>query len=189
MQQALDSTALALSKVAPADEATLHRVGMEYFLASMGNHPMTGLNLEIVPGVGKLNLTVTANYKPVMASLIGAQNFEIGARAQATWGIGKVEVALVLDNSGSMDDYGRMTHLKEAAHDLLGVLESSARRPGDAKVAVVPFDQRVKVGTDYVDADWLNWSDWENENGENRYVTTCTRTRRGRTCTTEREWV
>jgi Flp pilus assembly protein TadG len=71
MQKALDSTALALSKIAPADDATLHRVGMEYFVASMGNHPMTDLNLDIVPDAGKGNLHVTANDQPVVADILG----------------------------------------------------------------------------------------------------------------------
>jgi len=195
MQKALDSTALALSRVVPSDEATLQRVGMQYFLASMGKHPMTGLELEIAPGVGKVNLRVTADYSPIMANLVGAGKFRIGAAAQSTWGVGKVEVALVLDNSGSMNNYGRMTHLKDAAHNLLGVLEVSARTPDDAKIAIVPFDQRVKVGTAYVDADWLIWSHWDADNGEERNVTTCTSKKGGgwghggKSCTTTREWV
>ena len=166
MQKALDSTALALSKLPPADEATLQTVGMQYFVASMGAHPMTDLELEIVPGVGEVDLRVTADYRPIMANIIGATTFQIGATAKAVWGVGKVEVALVLDNSGSMTDFSRMVHLKAAAHDLLNILQNAAREPDDAKVAIVAFDQRVNVGPANVKATWLRWDLWDAANRE-----------------------
>ena len=165
MQKALDATALALSRILPADDETLQTIGMQYFVASMGEHPMTDLTLEIVPDVGKVNLHVTANYTPIIANIFGAQTFQIGTSAEAVWGVGKVEVALVLDNSGSMTDYSRMVHLKAAAHDLLKILQNAAREPEDAKVAIVTFDQRVNVGTSNKDATWLKWGDWEDKNG------------------------
>jgi hypothetical protein len=77
----------------------------------------------------------------------------------------------VLDNSLSMNDLGRITKLKAATHDLLNVLESAAKNPGDAKVAIVPFDGMVKSTTTPADAtwignnNWLRWDLWESENG------------------------
>ena len=165
MQKALDSTALALSKILPADEATVQTIGMQYFTASMGQHSLTGLTLDIIPALGKVNLRVTADFTPAIAKVFGADKFQIGANAEAVWGVGKVEVALVLDNSGSMSDYSRMTHLKTAAHDLLNILKNAAREPEDAKVAIVTFDQRVNVGTSNKNATWLRWNLWEAANG------------------------
>jgi len=165
MQKALDSTALAISKVMPMEEAALHKAGMDFFMASLGKHNLTNLKLVIAPEQGAVTLHATGNYKPTMAGLFGANQFEVGVDSEARWGIGKVEVALVLDNSGSMTDYSRMTHLKAAAHDLLKVLQSSAREPEDAKVAIVTFDQRVNVDTANKDASWLRWDLWEAANG------------------------
>jgi hypothetical protein len=56
-----------------------------------------------------------------------------------------------------MNSLGRMTQLKAAAHNLLNVLEGAAKQPDDAKVAIVPFDAVVNVGTANSAAAWLRW--------------------------------
>jgi Flp pilus assembly protein TadG len=165
MQKALDATALALTKIMPADMATLNTVGNQYFQANMKEHSLTNLTLTIQPDVGTLRVTASATYNVHMANIIGASTIQLGASSEAKWNIGKVEVALVLDNSGSMGSFSRMTHLKEAAHNLLNVLENAAKEPDDAKVAIVPFDQIVGVGAGHVAAAWLDWTEWEAVNG------------------------
>ncbi len=165
MQKALDSTALALTRLMPTDQANLDTKGMQYFSASMGYHKLTGLNLTITPETGIIKLAAKGYYEPSVAGVLGITNFEVGARSEAKWGIGKVEVALALDNTGSMGSSGKLTQLKTAAHNLLDVLEAAAKNPGDAKVAIVPFGVQVKVPTSNVNAAWLRWDRWENDNG------------------------
>ena len=165
MQKALDATALALTKIMPADMATLNTVGNQYFQANLKEHSLTNLTLTIQPDVGTLRVSASATYNVHMANIIGASTIQLGASSEAKWNIGKVEVALVLDNSGSMGSFSRMTHLKEAAHNLLNVLENAAKEPDDAKVAIVPFDQIVGVGAGHVAAAWLDWTEWEAVNG------------------------
>ena len=129
MQKALDATALALSKIIPLPQAQLDAVGTQYFKANLGYHDLTDLKLIVTPEQGKVKLRASGNYTPKLANLFGATQFEVGAEAEAHWSMGKVEIALVLDNSGSMTDHGRMAYLKESAHDLLEVLETAAREP------------------------------------------------------------
>jgi uncharacterized protein YegL len=81
------------------------------------------------------------------------------------WGIKKLNLALVLDNTGSMASNDKMANLKAAAHSLLGMLQTAAATPGDVKVAIVPFATDVNVGTGYVNASWIDWTDWEAANG------------------------
>ncbi len=158
MQKALDAAALAVSKVMPMEQEALDKVAMQYFTASLGSHSLTELKLSVVPDQGHAKLHASGYYMPGIASLLGIDKFEVGVTSEARWGIGKVEVALVLDNSGSMNEHGRMGHLKTAAADLLKVLEGSAKNPGDAKVAIVPFDSGVRV--DYTQANAPNWVKW-----------------------------
>ncbi|MEX2128549.1 MAG: TadE/TadG family type IV pilus assembly protein [Xanthobacteraceae bacterium] len=157
MQKALDATALALSRILPTDQQTLDTVGMQYFSASMGSHTLTNVNLVITPIVGQVTLSVTGDYTPKIAKLFGATTFAIGTNSVAKWGIGKVEVALALDNTGSMSGT-KLAELKTATHNLLNVLQSAAKNPGDAKVAIVPFNTRVNVGTGYKNEAWLRWN-------------------------------
>jgi hypothetical protein len=74
-------------------------------------------------------------------------------------------VSLVLDNSGSMaqgDSSGsKMDALHNASHQLLTILQNAATNAGDIKVAIVPFDRIVNVGTSNVSASWVDWTDWE----------------------------
>jgi Flp pilus assembly protein TadG len=144
IQKALDSTALALSKILPTDETTMNEVGMQYFLASLGKHTLTDLKLTITPALGKVTLVATGDYTPKLANLFGAQTFEVGAAAEAVWGIGKVEVVLALDNTGSMSGE-KITKLKQGAQKLVDILKAAAREPGDAKIGIVPYTVQVKV--------------------------------------------
>lgn len=168
MQQALDSTALALSKILPVDEATMNQVGMEYFQASLGNHTLTNLNLAIIPEQGKVKLNATGTYTPTIANIFGATSFEVGASAEAIWSMGKVEIALVLDMSLSMQipDTSRINALRTSTVNLLNVLETAARNPGDAKVAIVPFDGMVNTGYNYATRpNWVRFDWWEENVG------------------------
>lgn len=174
MQKALDSTALALTRLMPTNQVNLDTKGMQYFTASMGHHKLTGLILTITPDTGILRLAAKGYYEPSVAGVLGITNFEVGARSEAKWGIGKVEVVLALDNTGSMASSGKMTQLKLASHNLLDVLEAAAKNPGDAKVGIVPFGVQVKVPTSNVNAAWVRWDRWENTNGScsnNNYST------------------
>ena len=81
------------------------------------------------------------------------------------WGIKKLNLALALDNTGSMASSGKMTALKEAAHNLLTTLKNAEKTPGDIKVSIVPFAVDVNVGTSNVEAPWIDWTDWEAANG------------------------
>lgn len=165
MQKALDATALALARLMPTDQATLNTKGMQYFEASLGNHALSGLQLTVTPDVGVLRLAATGNYKPGVAGVLGLGDFEIGANAEARWGIGKVEIALALDNTGSMNQNNKLAELKKAANNLIDILQQAAFQPGDAKVAIVPFGMQVKVPTSFVNATWLRWDLWEETNG------------------------
>jgi Flp pilus assembly protein TadG len=166
MQKALDSTALALSKLLPMDEMKMNEVGMQYFLASLGHHDLTNLDLDIVPDQGKVTLHATGDYTPKLANLFGATKFEVGARAEAIWSMGKVEVALVLDQSLSMDQSGRIDALRDATLQFLSVIKTAAKKPGDAKVGIVAFDGMVNTGYTYATRpNWVRFDWWDENEG------------------------
>jgi Flp pilus assembly protein TadG len=145
LQKALDATALALSKVLPIDDAAKRQeVGMQYFLASLGPNDLKNVALEIIPDSGKVLLRATGDYPLRIANVFGATDFQIGATAEAVWGMGKVEVVLALDNTGSMSG-DKITQLKLGAQKLVDILKSSAREEGDAKIGIVPYTVQVRV--------------------------------------------
>ena len=88
-------------------------------------------------------------------SAIGRSSF--GYQSEILWGIKKLNLALALDNTGSMASSGKMTALKTAAHNLLNTLQAAEKMPGDIKVSIIPFAVDVNVGTANVDATWIDW--------------------------------
>ena len=63
---------------------------------------------------------------------------------------------MVLDNTGSMASSSKMSNLKTAAHNLLTTLKNAAKKAGDVKVAIIPFDVTVKLGNSYKDEFWID---------------------------------
>ena len=64
----------------------------------------------------------------------------------AKWGTSRLRVALVLDNTGSMADNGKMTALISATKSLLTQLQSAVTTNGDVYVSIVPFVKDVNLG-------------------------------------------
>ncbi len=170
-QAALDATALMLSKDANGlDPAQVAAKASGYFNA-LFNRP-EAINVLIshqlsTPEQGsfKLNISGSGAVVPVFAKLLGKTQIGFSATTEVLWGMKKLNLALVLDNTGSMASSDKMTNLKVAAHNLLTTLKNAAKDPGDIKVAIVPFAVDVNVGPAHVDASWIDWTDWEEVNG------------------------
>jgi Flp pilus assembly protein TadG len=166
MQKALDSAALAVSKVMPMEQEELDKVATQYFNASLGHHSLTNVKVSVVPEQGHAKLHASGYYEPAVASLFGIDKFEVGVTSEARWGIGKVEVAMVLDQSLSMDSSGRIGALRTAAVQFLSVIKASAKNPGDAKVGIVPFDGMVNTGYTYnTRPSWVRFDWWDDNYG------------------------
>jgi hypothetical protein len=69
-------------------------------------------------------------------------------------------VALVLDNTGSMSQYGKLTALKTATNNLLSQLQSAATQNGDVYVSIIPFVKDVNVDPVNHTANWIDWTDY-----------------------------
>jgi hypothetical protein len=78
-----------------------------------------------------------------------------------------------------------MAALKSASHKLLDMLQDAAQKKGDVQVAIVPFSKDVNVGRQSRNAAWIDWTDWEKENGHQEQ--NCSGRGRNRHCTTT--WV
>jgi Flp pilus assembly protein TadG len=79
----------------------------------------------------------------------------VNVKAEALEGQGApVEVALVLDNTGSMAN--DMDALRDAAGDLVNIVFDGAREPDDVHVAVVPFVAQVNIGNQPAHMAWMD---------------------------------
>jgi len=168
MQAALDSAALMLSKeAATLTSAQVTQKGSDYFKAVF-NRP-EALEVQITSTydstAGTLTMTGSAQVDTTVARVLGQTQLPISGLTQVVSGAKKLELALVLDNSGSMNGSNKLDELKSATHQLLDTLKKAAQNPGDVRVAIVPFANYVKIGTAYKTKPWLDWRYMNNNGG------------------------
>lgn len=105
-----------------------------------------------------MNLTVDvdAKYATAFGKIVGIGEIDYAGTAsiQAAWG--GIEVALVLDNTGSMASENRMTQLKVAATLFVDDLMTLNKVEKRVRIAIVPFTDHVNVGTGQSGAPWLD---------------------------------
>ena len=164
LQSALDSAALMLSKDAPnLNEAQLKEKAGQLFKALFNRTEVRDVTVNPVlskPQTGSFKLDIEASGKidASFTRVFGAHETTLSSNAQIQWGIKRLEVALALDNTGSMAGSGKMTELKKAVKTLLDTLQKAAKKPEDVKVAIVPFDTMVRLNQDGDNAaDWIKF--------------------------------
>jgi Flp pilus assembly protein TadG len=172
MQSALDATALNLSRTAQGQTGEqIQGQAQQIFNALFVRPEVQDASVQTVlssPQQGSfvLNVTGSGTVKTLFSGLIGHPQVTFSAKSEVLWGIKKLNLALALDNTGSMSSSGKMTALKSAAHNLIDTLKAAEKQTGDIKVSIIPFAVDVNVGTDKVDATWIDWEDWEAANGD-----------------------
>ena len=179
----------------------------DFFEANLGSVQPSSTALTIVlpqnnAGGGTLKLSATLKYDPyffpVFANLIGSANadgattLDFDARAEIRLK-NTLEVALVLDNSGSMDELGsgtgqkRIVLLKAAAKQLIETLSQQAtlmkQIDKPVQFGLVPFAASVNVGPGHDGVAWMDttgispvhhenfdWSKLTSVNDPNKYA-------------------
>ena len=125
MFAAVDATALMLSRdAATMTPAEVQAKATSYFNAQFNRPEVANLNVTATvnsPQAGSFTLTMTAtgNVPTTFTKLLGQTKLDISSSADVKWGIKKLELALVLDNTGSMAQSGKMAEEGHLASDLV----------------------------------------------------------------------
>jgi Flp pilus assembly protein TadG len=200
MQASLDSTALAMAAKAPTLSSTdLKTQAQAYFDALFIKYGTTKVPLDVsYTTTDGPRITVSGetmvNTQFMRIPGFGINQVKVGASSTTAWGNTRLRVALALDNTGSMDWWGKMPALKTAAKSLLDQVKAVATNDGDVYVSIVPFAKDVNVGPGNYTASWIDWEDWDDDNGHDSSTTTCTKKKgkNGKTtkkCETTTTWV
>lgn len=95
----------------------------------------------------EVNVTATAQVQMVFLQVLNTQSVDVSVSAQALRPQGKLEIALVLDQTGSMAGQ-RIVDLKAAAKDLIDIVVWDNQTENYySKVAIVPYAAAVSAGT------------------------------------------
>jgi len=169
MQAALDATALALSSNAASLTAgALTTQATNYFNGIYTGTALTAPTISVSYSNvtnPQLVMSATATVRTFFLGLppLRLPTINVSASSTIAWGESRLRVALVLDNTGSMADAGKITALQTATKNLLNQLKAAATNNGD--VYVIPFVKDVNVGSTNYSATWIDWTDWDANNG------------------------
>lgn len=181
-QIALDAATLALQPLIfnePVNVADIRAKAQALLLDRLGivdgvNNNEFGAQAEITNvrvnvAAGSLTLDARMWLPTMFVSLVGVQQLDANMTSQALRMMLDLEVAMVLDNSGSMAG-SRMTNLKVAARCATNILLfdavndttclpiSGATVKNNVKIGLVPFTLMVNIGTQFKNSAWLDWA-------------------------------
>lgn len=163
MQAALDATALMISREAlDLQSGQVQQKARSYFNAQFSRPDVRNVNTTfslVSNGPGDFTVVAQADAKmdTAIAQVIGYRTIDLGATSQVRWGFRSLELALALDNTGSMAQKNKIVELKSAVKLLFSILKSNSRTSDDTKIAVIPFNTVVNIGTEYADSPWMSY--------------------------------
>ena len=174
LQDAADAAALVAAKSAPAmNDTELLAAANKVFKASAGDSTAYIEKITVSNGRRKIELKVAATAKNKFMSLAGLSQIPVGAFSASATTDSNYEIALVIDNSGSMASSAggksKMQSAQEAANKLIDTMLASQAMAAKTKFSVVPFTLSVNVGPQYAGASWMDTTGqspihWQNLN-------------------------
>lgn len=159
MQKSVDAAALSLVR-APAGETQAQLLDRAKNVFNANMRPNTSVQFEplTVRREGKaITVAAAGRMSTAIAGVIGVEAMDVGASASVNSGANRIEIALVLDNTGSMAEAGKMDELKKAVGNLVDRLGRMKAGRDDIRVSVVPFNTQVRLDAGLRDADWLRF--------------------------------
>lgn len=149
LQDALDAAALYAARSSATDNPTISSIGSKALSANLQLVPgasLTSSSFALVNNVVQAQATVQLTaYAPMEFTHAPVQ-----VTSQVTRNGNNLEVAMVLDNTGSMAG-SPMTSLQSSANQLIDLVVSDTQTPFYSKIAVVPYSNAVNAGA-YVNA-------------------------------------
>jgi Flp pilus assembly protein TadG len=167
LQDALDAATLMAARSTATTDASLDTVGDAALQTEMSGLGLTISAASSTFAAGADNTvvgTVSVVIKPIIANLWTSTDTPVVATSTVMRSVNHLEVALVLDNTGSMASAlgsggTKISALITASKSLVDVLAAAAARASDSdavKISVVPFSMTVNVGSTYqTQTSWL----------------------------------
>jgi Flp pilus assembly protein TadG len=148
LQAAVDGAALA---AAGASENDREKTASLYFDANFKHDENVSLlKLKTSEDADAVVVTADISVQTSVMSALGFKTMKATAKGAASISDRSLEVALVLDVSGSMNaslgGNSRISVLKQAAQDLVDTITDGGKNMSKVEVGIVPFNMNVNVG-------------------------------------------
>lgn len=161
LQMATDAAALQLAPqaVTTTDAVLLQRAN-EMVKTISKDQTAVATSIEVTPGRTQIKIHSGTHYKTVFMNIPGFETLPLKAYASALASNVTYEIALVIDNSGSMgstsNGKSKMQAAKDAAKRLVDSMYSTHSASERTKISVVPFTISVNLGSQYLYSSWLD---------------------------------
>jgi Flp pilus assembly protein TadG len=147
LQEAFDAAALAGSKATVRGEAAARQEAIDLVAANLPSR-LRNIAPEITINGATMTVRTAAPHltQTGLLRVIGVSDIGVTAASVATAAVSDLDVALVLDNTGSMAGQ-KITELKAATRAMLQDLQAMANPMVRVRVGIVPFDTQVRIQT------------------------------------------
>jgi Flp pilus assembly protein TadG len=158
LQGAVDAAALAAaSNTKFNNEGAIKKIVADYLKANNAYDSLSIVNSVTQTrdvALGTMSVTIRGSIKTQFMSILGFISMDAGASSEVSLGMRALELALVLDNTGSMSGT-KIQNLKTSAKKLVSILEDAKADYSDVKYSLVPFAQYVNVGLPNANSSWV----------------------------------
>jgi Flp pilus assembly protein TadG len=157
--EALDAAGLAVGGSVGLSESEMTAKAQKFFYANYPDEELGTVTSLSVNAAGNnlVNVSGSARIDTAFMGLFGIYYLDVSVNVEVTRESKGLEIALVLDNTGSMASDGKMPALKSATNELIGILFGEQNTPSHLKMALVPFSQTVRVDTTaFTNGGWMD---------------------------------
>lgn len=160
LQDALDAAALGAARINTTDDAVIQAAGERFLNGNLPVHrdfTLTASTFDLMDD-GRVVARADAKVQPLVAGFTNGGDVDIVATTEVRRANSKLEIALVLDVTGSMEGT-KLSNLKTAAKNFVTTMEQAQARSIQAdaiKIALVPFAATVNVGPANRTAAWMD---------------------------------
>lgn len=145
LQTTVDRAALAAANL--NQELPPGEVVADYFEKAGLSEFLSGVVVTEDAGFRNVQIETNLDLPMHFMTLAGIDSLPADAWGAAEESIGDVEISMVLDVSGSMNNFNRLTNLKSAAADFVDTVYSTTTR-GIVSTSIVPYATQVSAGSD-----------------------------------------
>ena len=170
MGKSLDAAGLAAGRMALDDSADAEEVAEQYFTANFGESSaqitVTDFDFAVDDVENTVTLSAEATTPTVFMRIFGHDMMTVSARTVIQRETTGMEIALVLDNTGSLWNSDTKTDItgtpfkavQDAAYDLVDIIYGKESELDNVWVSLVPYVAAVNIGptrTGWLDADTM----------------------------------
>lgn len=160
LQASVDAAALAGGTSKITNAVQMNKLIKKYLISNGADDAVKYNNGDVTYGTvaatGNFFVKVKGKMSTSFMGLAGYSTLDIDAYAEVEQGSSALELALVLDNTASMNSEGRLAALKVSAKSLVNTIMTNAPAGAYVKIGIVPFSNYVNVGLGNRNKSWID---------------------------------